>query len=203
MLNRRHFIILTGAFALALSFGLPAFAQSAADKASDFVKTTGNELVSIVNAPGNAQEKRHRLQQVVDRAVDVDTVARFCLGRYWRSATPEQQKQYMALFHDVLLNNITSKLGDYQGVKFQVLHAQDREDTQVVSTVVTRPNNPPTNVDWVVSQAKGGPKIIDVVAEGTSLRLTQRSDYASYLARNNNNLQSLIDAMRQQVAQSG
>lgn len=202
MLNRRHFILATGALAFSLGFGLPAFAQSA-DQAAAFVRTTGDELVSIVNGPGSTQEKRHRLQQVVDRAVDVDTVARFCLGRYWRTATPDQQKQYMALFHDVLLNNITSKLGDYKGVKFQVLHTQDHEDTQVVSTVVTRPNNPPTNVDWVVSQAKGGPKIIDVVAEGTSLRLTQRSDYASYLARNNNNLQSLIDAMRQQVAQSG
>ncbi len=28
----------------------------------------------------------------------------------------------------------------------------------------------------------GSPKIVDVIAEGTSLRLTQRSDYASYLA---------------------
>jgi phospholipid transport system substrate-binding protein len=40
-----------------------------------------------------------------------------------------------------------------------------------------------------------------VVAEGTSLRLTQRSDYASYLSRNNNNVQALIDAMRQQAKQ--
>ncbi len=42
-----------------------------------------------------------------------------------------------------------------------------------------------------------------MVAEGTSLRLTQRSDYASYLSRNNNNIDALITAMQQQVAQAG
>jgi phospholipid transport system substrate-binding protein len=69
----------------------------------------------------------------------------------------------------------------------------------VVSTVVERPNNPPTNVDWIISNPATDPKIIDVVAEGTSLRLTQRSDYSSYLSHNNNNLDALINAMRQQV----
>ena len=69
--------------------------------------------------------------------------------------------------------------------------------------VVNRPNNPPAKVDWVISMGSGGPKIVDVVAEGTSLRLTQRSDYASYITRNGNNVQALIDAMKQQAAQNG
>jgi phospholipid transport system substrate-binding protein len=42
-----------------------------------------------------------------------------------------------------------------------------------------------------------------VIAEGTSLRLTQRQDYASYLTRNNNNVDALINAMQQQTARSG
>jgi hypothetical protein len=33
--------------------------------------------------------------------------------------------------------------------------------------------------------------------------LTQRQDYASYLSRNSNNIDALINAMRQQVAQAG
>jgi phospholipid transport system substrate-binding protein len=81
--------------------------------------------------------------------------------------------------------------------------AQKRDDNDVVSTVVERPNNPPTNVDWIISNASGSPKVVDVIAEGTSLRLTQRSDYASYLSHNNNNIDALINAMRQQVQQAG
>lgn len=201
MLTRRLFLTLTGAAALAP--GLRAFAQAVADKASAFVKDTGEQLVGVVNGPGSTQDKRRRLAQVIDSSVDVAGIARFCLGRFWRSATSDQQKQYVALFHDVLLNNISGKLGEYQGVRFTVVRSQNREDTEVVNTLVERPNNPPTQVDWIISEAGGSPKIVDVVAEGTSLRLTQRSDYAAYLARNNNSVESLIAAMRQQVAQSG
>ena len=45
--------------------------------------------------------------------------------------------------------------------------------------------------------------MVDVIAEGTSLRLTQRSDYAAFLSHNNNNIQALIDAMKQQIASNG
>ena len=101
------------------------------------------------------------------------------------------------------MNNITAKLGEYRGVRFVMGRTQQRDDNTVVSTVVERPNNPPTNVDWIIGNAASNPKIIDVIAEGTSLRLTQRQDYASYLSRNNNNIDALINAMRQQVAQAG
>jgi phospholipid transport system substrate-binding protein len=205
MPNRRNFLVLIAASLLPATGRLvrPASAQAGGGRASEFVQGIGDKLVAVVNGPGSEREKRERLTQIIDSGVDVDGVARFCLGRFWRSASPEQQKRYMELFHQVLVNNITSKLGDYQGVRFTMGRTQQREDTDVVSTVVERPNSPPTNVDWIISSASGSPRIIDVVAEGTSLRLTQRSDYASYLSRNNNNIDALINAMRQQVTQAG
>ena len=39
-----------------------------------------------------------------------------------------------------------------------------------------------------------------MVAEGMSLRLTQRSDYTAFLTRNNNDIGSLLQALRQQIA---
>ena len=61
-----------------------------------------------------------------------------------------------------------------------------------MGTIDQPPNQQPNNVQWVVNQVGGRPKVVDVVAEGTSLRLTQRSDYAAYLSRNNNDVGALI-----------
>jgi phospholipid transport system substrate-binding protein len=205
MLQRRNFMVVTAAWLLPASHWLisPADAQGANDKASALIKSIGDQLVSVVNGPGGERDKRARLTEIIDSGVDVDGVARFCLGRFWRTASADQQHRYMELFHQVLVNNITSKIGDYRGVRFQMGRTQRRDDDAVVSTVVERPNNPPTSVDWIVSSPAGDPKIVDVVAEGTSLRLTQRQDYASYLSHNNNNIDALINAMRQQVAEAG
>jgi phospholipid transport system substrate-binding protein len=201
MSNRRQFLSLTAGLLLAAGLTSRAYAQ-AGGRAIAFVKTTGDKLVAVVNGPGTTQDKRRQLTQIIDNTVDVDGVAKFCLGRFWRQANPQQQKAYIALFHEVLVTNITSKLGEYQGVKFTVGRSRQQDEDEVVSTVVDRPNNPPTNVDWVIGDPTSSPKIIDVVAEGTSLRLTQRQDYASYLAHNNYDLNALITAMRHQVEQN-
>jgi phospholipid transport system substrate-binding protein len=199
MTYRRHFLTLAAASAL---FPLTVRAQGT-DKASAFVRSTGDRLVAIVNGPGSATTKRAAMTQILSADVDVDGIGKFCLGRFWRQATPSQQKQYLALFHEVLVTNITSKLGEYQGVTFTMGRTRPQDDESVVSTTVVRPNNAPTAVDWVISNPSADPKIIDVVAEGTSLRLTQRQDYASYLTHNNNNVDALIAAMKNQISQSG
>jgi phospholipid transport system substrate-binding protein len=199
MINRRHFLTIA-AFAAAFPFSVRA---QSTDKAAAFDKATGDQLVAVVNGPGSASSKRTAMSKIINSAVDVDGVGRFCLGRYWRQATPEQQKQYLTLFHEVLITNITSKLGEYQGVMFTLGRSKLQDEEAVISTTVDRPNNPPTAVDWIISNPSNDPKIIDVVAEGTSLRLTQRSDYASYLSHNSNNIDALITAMKAQISQSG
>jgi phospholipid transport system substrate-binding protein len=198
MINRRYFLALA---ALASLPPLAVHAQSA-DKAAAFVKSTGDRLVAVVNGPGPSNAKRGQMTQIINSGVDVEGIARFCLGRYWKQATPEQQKQYLALFHEVLVTNITSKLGEYQGVTFSMGRSRPQDEEAVVSTTVVRPNNAPTAVDWIIANPGNNPKIIDVVAEGTSLRLTQRQDYASYLAHNNGNIDALIAAMKSQISQN-
>jgi len=205
MPNRRRFLVTIITVVLQASCWTVrrTHAQNLGARASEFVKSIGDKLVAVVNGSESEREKRAKLTAIIDDAVDVDGVAQFCLGRFWRSASADQQRNYITLFHQVLVNNITSKLGDYRGVRFTLGRTQQRDDSTVVSTVVERPNNPPTNVDWIISNAAGGPKIVDVIAEGTSLRLTQRQDYASYLSRNNNSIDALINAMRQQVGHAG
>jgi phospholipid transport system substrate-binding protein len=199
MINRRNFLTLA---TLSVLFPLSVRAQSA-EKAAAFVKSTGDRLVGVVNGPGSISDKRAAMTQIINSDVDVEGIARFCLGRYWKQATPEQQKQYLALFHEVLVTNITSKLGEYQGVTFTMGRSRPQDEEAVVSTTVVRPNNPPTAVNWIIANPSGAAKIIDVVAEGTSLRLTQRQDYGSYLQHNNGNVDALIAAMKSQVSQSG
>lgn len=203
MLTRR--ILLMSAPAVLPVLGLPlspARAQGL-DQATAFVEQTMKEIAAVVNAPDSLAGKQQKLQVIIDRTVDVDGVARFCLGRFWRTASPGQQNQYLDLFHRVLMINITGKVGEYQGVSFVLGRTLAREGAISVASTVNRPGTAPSKVDWLVSGETGSPRIIDVIAEGTSLRLTQRSDYAAYLAHNNNSVQALIDALRQQASQPG
>lgn len=202
MLYRRHCmtlgLIVTG------SWLIPGLARAqTVEKASAFVQQTADKLAAVVNGGQGAGEKRRALTQVLEVAVDIDGIGRFCLGRFWRNASPDQQKRYIAAFHEVIVTNITARLGEYKGVKVTVQHGRQQDDDAIVTTVVERPNNPPTTVDWVIGQATSAARIVDVLAEGTSLRLTQRQDYSSYMSQHNNDVDALIAAMRQQATHGG
>ena len=191
MLKRREILPAIG-LVPALLWGRRA---RAADPAG-FVRQVGDQLVGVINGPGSMTDKRGQIRQIIDRFVDVDGIGRFCLGRFWRLATPAQQHDYLALFHQVLVTSISGHLGEYKGVRYTLGRVAPHDDTVWVDTTIFRPNNPEAKVQWVIATINGNPKIEDLVVEGTSLRLTQRSDYASFLQHNGDNVQALIDAMQ-------
>jgi phospholipid transport system substrate-binding protein len=198
VVSRRFLLSLSAAAPFLILAGRPALAQDA--EATAFVTDLSSQLVRVVNGPAPMDEKRRQIGNIIDSMVDVPTIARFCLGRFWNNATPQQQRDFTNLFHQVLINNITGHLGEYKGVSLTVTTTQERGGNPYVGTIVRRPNVAPATVQWVISTKSGAPKVIDLIAEGTSLRLTQRSDYASYLSRNNNSVDALINALRRQVA---
>jgi phospholipid transport system substrate-binding protein len=207
MLTRRKSItliaILPAAVALPAILPRAALASPAGDRAVAFIKATGAKLVAAIDAGSPLEQRRQVLGGIIDANIDVDGVARFCLGRFWNTATPAQQQQYLKLFRDMLVVNISVKLGDYRGVTFDVGTVQDRDTGEVVATIVKRPNNPPANLQWLVANATTDPKIIDLIAEGTSLRITERDDYASFLSQHGNSLDALLEGLRKQASQSG
>jgi phospholipid transport system substrate-binding protein len=184
----------------ATALSRPALAELDDEQAASFVKNVGDRLIAVINGPGAEAQKRAALTPIVDASVDIDGVARFCLGRFWRTATEDERRQYVDAFHAMLVTNIAGAVGTYQGVRFSVGHTQRRGDGEIVATTIERPNNKPSRVDWLVNEVASGPRIEDMITEGVSLRLTERSDYESFLAGNGNSVRGLIDGLRKKAA---
>jgi phospholipid transport system substrate-binding protein len=202
MLTRRTLLVCAAATAALAASGIGGFDSASAqtaDAASTFIAQTGRDLVAVVNAPSSDSVKQQQLGGVIDRVVDVPAVAQFVLGRFWRTATPQQREDFTALFRKVIVTSIGGHLGEYKGVSFTIDRATPTDAGMSVRTTLNRPGAPAARVDWIVSNASGSPKIIDLLAEGTSLRLTQRSDYSSFLVNHGNSVQELISALRRQV----
>ena len=203
MQTRRFFLQSTLALAALAGgprLGRAAFALSPT-QATQFISDTARQMIAVIDSPASQAEKSAKLQQIINRAVAVDEIARFCLGRYWRTATPTQQQEYAQLFHHVLLNSITGHLGDYKGITYTLGRPIPGDGGVQVPSVLTRPGQPTANLTWVVTDDSGSPKIIDVLAEGTSMRVTQRSDYGGFLDSHGGNVGALLDALKRRARQ--
>ena len=209
MLRRK--LLLTALTAGSTLAAAAASAQPAPPDAAAFVRQAGLELSAIMDGAGSVEQKRARIPGFIDRVVDVPAVAQFCLGRYWRQATAAQQQAFTELFRAVLTRQVTMRVGDYtskeatskpadQQNHVTMGRAETQEDGIHVAMTLERQGAPPANMMWLVETTPAGFRIIDLVVAGTSLRLTQRSDYASYLQRNGDNIDALISALRRQTA---
>jgi phospholipid transport system substrate-binding protein len=172
-------------------------------RATAFVNKAGQDLVNTINDQRlNQTQRRDRVAGILRSAIDIEGTGRFILGRYVRQASPAELQDYLKLFDEIIIRNLSARFGEYRGVKFSLGRSQQRtEEDALVSTLVERPNTPAFTLDWRVAEINGQPKVVDVIAEGTSLRLTTRSEYAAVIQRNGGRVTALLDAMRGQIAQ--
>jgi phospholipid transport system substrate-binding protein len=172
-------------------------------RATQFIRDSGNRLAALARGNPSPEEKQRRLLAFLEDVVDVDGVARFCLGRFWRAATPAQQTGYLRLFRQVLVNSVSPRIKDYPEDGMQVTIDPPARNGSVIEvpTVVGRTtgSGEPLRITWVIGTDTGRLRIVDIVAAGMSLRLTQRSDYSAFLARNDGNVDTLLQALRQQT----
>ena len=126
-------------------------------------------------------------------ATDVELLGRLVLGRYWHRLNDEQKARYQTLFRDVVMHNFASRLNQYAKDAHGPLEerftisgsaAAGKQDVLVRSTV--RPvSGDPLAVDWRLRESNGGPVIIDLIIEGVSLLVSQRSEFAAVIERSN------------------
>ena len=180
----------------------PAALAGQAEDASDFIKNLGDETVATLAATDVSKDERiAKYQVLVERSFAMKTIARYVLGRNWRAATPEQQAEYLELFHAFVIDNYASKLDSFSGTVFRIVEVQvlDEKDT-IVSTEVRSPDNPPVLIGYRVRTRDGKFRIVDVIVEGVSLVATQRSEFASVVDRKG--IEGLLELLRERRVQA-
>ncbi len=164
--------------------------------AAQFIDRLGAEAIAALRASGHTLEQREaRLRGVLRSDFDLPLIGRFVLGKHWRRATPEQRSDYTALFSEYVLTTYTARLGGYAGDSLTVLGARPAgQKDAVVRTRIDRPSGPPITADWRVRITGERYRIIDVVVEGISMVITQRSEFAAVIQRHG--IEGLLAVLR-------
>src|SRR5262245_14545839 len=169
-----------------------------------FIDQLGKDAIqSLTQQDLNPTERRSRFRELLDKSVNVPGIGRFVLGRYWNVATEEERKEYLTLFEQLIVQTYADRFSQYSGEKFnvgKVMTDPNNNKYATVATTVLRPNNQVVRVDWRVRQeADGSWRVVDVVIEGVSMSLTQRSEFASVIQSKGGTVKGLLDTLRGKV----
>jgi len=200
-MNRKMFIrrvIFPAIFFALIAASSAVFA--ATEDAAQFVQRLGDQTIDTLRAPYlTLDERRDQFRGLLSQGFDIPFIGRFVIGRYWRGATSEQRGDYMALYSEFFLNTYTSRLGESDGQTFVVTGARAANAKDVVvRSLLNRAGGQPFVTDWRVRNFNGRYRVIDVMVEGISLALTQRSEFASVARRGG--LDGLLATLRARTA---
>lgn len=170
-----------------------------ADQAIQFIRQSSDRLIAILDGSADSPEKWRQLEVLIDERVDVYGIARFALGRFWNVASSQQREECARLYPAILAGYIRKTLGTGRIPTVTIDRATPIEGGIEVRTAVLLASVPPRLISWAVGTINGTPKIIDIIAEGASLRITQRNDCANFLAHNNHDIAALIETLRREA----
>ncbi len=153
--------------------------------AAQFIDRLGNQAIETLRSPNLTLDQREdRFRGLLSQVFDLRFIGRFVLGKYWRRATPEQQSDYLVLFDAFVLHAYSARFGRYVGETLTVVGTRQANDKDVVvRTRIDRPDSPPIIADWRVRTTGERYRIIDVMIEGISMIITQRSEFAAVVQR--------------------
>jgi phospholipid transport system substrate-binding protein len=198
MLPRRVLLLLAGAFFLALGFSQAA--PAAAETPEQFVGVLGEEAIRVLgDAKLTPEQRTEEFRRLLDKGFNMPLIGQLVLGRHWRTATEAQRSEYLKLFEDFIVQTYSVRLGQYNGETFRIAGgraAPDNTGDTLVTTEIVRPNGPPVRVDWRVRKNGETLKVVDVIAEGISMLITQRDEFAAVIQNSGGKVDALIDRLR-------
>ena len=179
-------------------------AEKTPDDAKEFISNLAQQAITTVAQRDLADSERNdRFRRLFVASFDLPQISQFVLARYWRAATPEQQQDFMKLFQEVQVLNWAQRFKDYKGENLAVTSSsKDGDKGFVVESQLNHPPAQPMPVQWKVHQGDDGQlKVTDIVVEGVSMAITQRSDFNSLLQGNGGKIDALLSALRTKVDQ--
>ena len=115
---------------------------------------------------------------------DTDYAAQLVLAQNWRTATPEQQKRFVAALYRALLKTYGGAIADFTADRLKLLPFRgDPAATQAtVRTLVTRSSGAVVPVDYRLRKTDDGWKAFDVIIEGISYVKNYRTDLGAEIS---------------------
>jgi len=196
---RSYLPVLLVAILVAISLGVavPTRAEDGSPAASAFMRSLGAKAVTELTDATLLQPAREaRFRRFLNDHFDMPGMSKFVLGRYWRMATPQERAEFQQLFEDFIVHSYSARLVDYRGAIIVSGSSKDASSSFIVHSKIDTPASEDIRVDWRVRSNGDSFVIVDIIVEGVSMAVTQRSQFASVIQSRGGKVANLLEALR-------
>ena len=167
-------------------------------EADVFVQSTVNRASKILSENISKDEKIKKLKIVAKETVDIQGIGFYTLGPERKNLSNEEKEKYLILFEKYFLKSFSNRLSEYTNPKIDVMNKEvlNKNYTIVNSILRGTKERPEIKIDWrIYTKNPENPLVRDLIIEGLSLARTQKEEFSSILASNNNEIKALFKTL--------
>jgi phospholipid transport system substrate-binding protein len=151
----------------------------------DKIRQTVEDVLTILadeslKVPERTDERRTKIRQTVLQRFGFEEMAQRALAQHWRKLTPEQQKEFVSLFSDLLERSYIDKIEGYGGGKENIRYTKESIDKDGYATVrseILSQRDLNVEVEYRLLQRDGNWQVYDIIIEGVSLVNNYRTQF--------------------------
>ncbi len=188
-MNRRGVLktlLAAGCLLLGSTFAVNALAADADVAPDKLVESVAHQVLADLDVNREVYRKdptklRHMVDKYLLANFDTEYAARLVLAKNWRTATPEQRKQFVEAFYQSLLQSYGNSLLDFTADRLKILPYQGKPDatTATVRSEIRRENGTMIPVNYTLHKTDMGWKAYDITIEGVSYVKSFRTDFGT------------------------
>jgi len=149
------------------------------------VKQTTDKIIDILKnkelkKPGKTNERRDAIRRTISERFDFEEMAKRSLARFWNQRTPDEKKEFVALYSDLLERTYIRKIESYTNEQFVYADETVDGDYAVVKTKIITKKNVDVPIEYRMLK-KNGWSVYDVVIEGVSLVNNYRNQFSDIM----------------------
>jgi phospholipid transport system substrate-binding protein len=129
----------------------------------------------------NPEKRREQIKEIIRERFDFGEMARRSLGPEWQRRSPEERKEFVKLFIDLLERAYISAIEDVEAVR-DLREKVDGNYAEVKTRVVDK-KGVEFSVDYRLHDVNGKWKVYDVLVENVSLVNNYRDQFNRILTR--------------------
>lgn len=159
-----------------------------AGEPTEKIRDTTDKIIAIVSnpelkGPGKEPDRRKLIRKVVDERFDWEEMTRRSLGTHWNARTPEEKKEFIALYGELLERTYLERVESYSGEK--VLYQGENIDNSfaTVNVKIVTAQNTEIPVEYRLRKKGNDWLVYDISIAGVSLVNNYRVQFSSILAR--------------------
>jgi phospholipid transport system substrate-binding protein len=169
--------------ALAFAAGLTMLAGVVeAGIPTDQLRSATDRVLKVVQdpelkQPGKEQERRKQIRAIADQIFDWEETGKRALARHWQGRNPAEQKEFSALFADLIERSYIGKIEQYSGERIVYAGEAVEGDQATVRTKLITKSGTEIPIDYRMLKEGDRWRAYDVVIEGVSLVSNYRTQF--------------------------